>query len=70
MKITLFSLDRLRLIRMNKNSVVVRYEGSDVFISRKIYNRFLNQQQVEGIILPRTYNGISTNWFHVLTPFG
>lgn len=64
----------ITILNLNRASVSVSYKGDTILITRRLFNKLLREQKLEGDIvvnkfINNTGNEVSTKWFAVLSIF-
>ena len=62
------------ILNLNRASVSVTYKGDTILITRRLFNKLLREQKLEGDIVVNKFinkmgNEVSTKWFAALSIF-
>lgn len=64
----------ITILNLNRASVSVSYKGDTILITRRLFNKLLREQKLEGDIVVNKFinnagNEVSTKWFAALSIF-
>ena len=60
-------LKDFEIVKMNKNSLVLRNRNTEVLIHRNAFNVVMNDQAEDYRVVDRYFNGREVKWVEVLT---
>lgn len=59
----------MKVLRMNKASMLVEINGSAFLVTRNVFNKIVSNQVSEVIVVEKTYNDVTSKWLALVSIF-
>ena len=50
------------VVRMNKNSLIVKIDGEEYFVTRGVFNKIASKQATTILVVEKEYRGFVNRW--------
>ena len=50
------------VVRMNKNSLIVKIEGEEYFVTRNVFNKIASKKETSILVVEKEYRGSINRW--------
>ena len=50
------------VVRMNKNSLIVKIDGEEYFVTRGVFNKIASKQATAILVVEKEYRGLVNKW--------
>ena len=57
------------VVRMNKNSLIVKIDGEEYFVTRNVFNKIASKQATNILVVEKEYKGTVNKWLAIPSIF-